>query len=64
MLVIPLIPNQKQEEAATKVKPKVSDWHKNATIYEVNLRQFSKEGRFLSFIEDIPCLKKMGIDTL
>ena len=38
------------------------DWSKNAVIYEVNIRQFSKEGTFKSFEKDLPRLKKLGID--
>jgi len=34
------------------------DWAKNATIYEVNMRQFTKEGTFQSFIPHIDTLKK------
>jgi len=40
------------------------DWAKNATIYEVNVRQFSKEGSFDKVTEQIPRLKEMGIDIL
>ena len=40
------------------------EWSKNATIYEVNVRQFSKEGTFKAFEKDIPRLKKMGVDIL
>jgi glycosidase len=42
----------------------VPSWAKNATIYEVNLRQFSQEGTFARFQNDLPRLKKMGIDIL
>jgi alpha-amylase len=45
-------------------KPRVPDWHKNATIYEVNLRHFTKENTFKSFEAHIPRLKDMGIDIL
>jgi len=45
-------------------KPRVPDWHKNATIYEVNLRHFTKENTFSSFEAHIPRLKEMGIDIL
>lgn len=45
-------------------KPRVPDWHKNATIYEVNLRHFTPEGTFKSFESHIPRLKEMGIDIL
>ncbi len=45
-------------------KPRVPDWHKNAVIYEVNLRHFTKENTFKSFEAHIPRLKEMGIDIL
>ena len=45
-------------------KPRVPDWHKNATIYEVNLRHYTKENTFKSFEAQIPRLKEMGIDIL
>jgi glycosidase len=45
-------------------KPNVPDWHKNATIYEVNLRHFSPEGTLNAFKAHIPRLKKMGVDIL
>ncbi|MBW6460671.1 MAG: alpha-amylase [Bacteroidales bacterium] len=40
------------------------EWSRNATIYEVNIRQFTPEGTFDAFIEHIPRLKKMNIDIL
>ncbi len=40
------------------------DWSKNATIYEVNLRQYTPEGTFKAFQQHLPRLKKMGIDIL
>ena len=40
------------------------NWAKDATIYEVNLRQYTKEATFKSFLPHIPRLKKMGIDIL
>ncbi len=45
-------------------KPLVPEWHKNATIYEVNLRQFTEEGTFKAFEAHLPRLKEMGIDIL
>ncbi len=33
-------------------------------IYEVNLRQYSKDGSFNSFMEHLPRLKGMGVDVL
>jgi len=40
------------------------DWSKNATIYEVNLRQHSAEGTIAAFRDDLPRLKNMGIKIL
>jgi len=40
------------------------DWSKNATIYEVNVRQYTPEGTFNAFSEHLPRLKEMGIDIL
>jgi len=39
-------------------------WAKDATIYEVNLRQYTEEQSFKSFIPHISRLKDMGIDIL
>lgn len=40
------------------------DWVKNATIYELNIRQFSEEGSFKAIEGQLPRLKKMGIDII
>lgn len=40
------------------------DWSKNAVIYEVNVRQYTKEGTFKAFEKDLPRLKKLGVDIL
>jgi len=39
-------------------------WAVSANIYEVNLRQYTKEGTFKAFIDHLPRLKKMGVDIL
>jgi 1,4-alpha-glucan branching enzyme len=36
-------------------------WSYNQTIYEVNTRQFSKEGTFKAVEKEIPRLKKLGV---
>lgn len=41
-----------------------ADWTKNATIYEVNIRQHTPEGTFAAFEKDIPRIREMGIDIL
>jgi glycosidase len=43
---------------------KHEEWSKNAVIYEVNIRQFSREGTFKEFEKDLPRLKKLGVDIL
>lgn len=40
------------------------EWVKNATLYELNIRQFSEEGSFQAVEKDLPRLKKMGIDII
>lgn len=39
-------------------------WSKNATMYEVNVRQHTQEGTLLAFAKDLPRLKELGIDIL
>ena len=43
---------------------KTVDWAKNASIYEVNVRQFTPEGTFSAFEKHLPRLKAMGVDIL
>ncbi len=40
------------------------DWTKNATIYEVNLRQYTREGTFNAFRRHLTRLEKLGVDIL
>lgn len=40
------------------------EWSKNATIYEVNIRQYTPEGTFKDFENHLPRLKKMGVDII
>src|SRR5690554_5803698 len=52
----------KQEEATTKgVHP---EWVYNATIYEVNTRQYTPEGTFNAFANHLPRLQELGVDIL
>jgi glycosidase len=48
----------------TQSEVKHLDWAKNAVVYEVNIRQFSKEGTFMGFSRDLPRLKEMGVDIV
>ena len=56
------------ETTVLKTAPVVSwatpDWAKNAAIYEVNLRQYTKEGTIKSFMTHLPRLQKMGVKML
>ncbi|RDV26060.1 alpha-amlyase [Alteromonas aestuariivivens] len=40
------------------------DWAKNATIYQINTRQFTPQGTFAAAQEQLPRLKKLGVDIL
>lgn len=40
------------------------EWVKNATLYELNIRQFSDEGTFSAIEKHLPRLKNMGIDII
>jgi cyclomaltodextrinase / maltogenic alpha-amylase / neopullulanase len=40
------------------------EWSKKATIYEVNIRQYTPEGTFVSFEKHLPRLKNMGVKIL
>lgn len=42
----------------------IVSWAKSATIYEVNIRQYTAEGSFNAFAAQLPRLKEMGIDIL
>ena len=39
-------------------------WAAHATIYEVNIRQYTPEGTFRAFEPHLPRLRKMGVDVL
>ena len=43
---------------------KKADWINNTDVYEVNLRQYTKEGTFNVFAKELPRLKDMGVSTL
>ncbi len=40
------------------------EWSRTATIYEVNIRQYTRKGTFKAFAKSLPRLKKMGVDIL
>ncbi|SFI11731.1 alpha-amylase family glycosyl hydrolase [Halpernia frigidisoli] len=50
-------------ENKTKMKSQKERKH-TTNIYEVNVRQYTKEGTFNAFAKEMPRLKKMGVETL
>ncbi|MBD8389896.1 alpha-amylase family glycosyl hydrolase [Dysgonomonas sp. BGC7] len=58
--------DSKKQIEAPKEKCTVShqDWTRNAVIYEVNVRQYTKEGTFAAFEQHLPRLKELGVDVL
>jgi len=40
------------------------DWSKNATIYQLNTRQFTQEGTFKAAEKDLDRLKELGVDII
>jgi glycosidase len=55
--------NSTQKEQPTDPAEHVA-WARNATIYEVNVRQFTPEGTLRALEKELPRLQKMGIDIL
>lgn len=54
-----------QETAKEAAEPRFQpEWTKDAVIYEVNVRQYTKEGTFNAFSEHLQTLKDAGINTL
>jgi len=52
------------QNSKTETFQALPSWAKSANIYEVNLRQYTKQGTFNAFAEHLPRLKEMGIDIL
>lgn len=46
------------------VKLKHPEWAKNAVIYQINTRQFTREGTFRAAEAHLPRLKELGVDIL
>lgn len=42
----------------------IVSWGNGTNIYEVNVRQYTKEGTLKAFMEHIPRLQRMGVDIL
>lgn len=62
-------PKDEKSQEPVATLPNVShvkhpDWSKNATMYEVNIRQFTPEGTLKAFTTHLPRLKNMGVNVL
>jgi len=56
--------NDKRYQPKSYVEITTPEWVKNATLYELNIRQFSEEGTFAAVERELPRLKKLGIDII
>ena len=41
-----------------------AEWSRDAVLYQINTRQFTKEGTFAAAQEELPRLKELGVDIL
>ena len=70
MFAILALASCKQKEATIAVEEpkKLAAWtpemEENAVIYEANIRQYSPEGTFEKFTQDIPQLKELGVKVI
>ena len=63
VLTISLFACNSAKEATIEVASP-SEWVQNATIYEVNVRQYTPEGTFAAFEAKLPQIKDLGVDIL
>lgn len=63
-LIVCLIVGTTTTISAQNKKLSTPSWALQGNVYEVNTRQYTKEGRFNSFAKNLDRLKKMGIQTL
>jgi len=53
-----------QDQPKDYVQFQHADWTRNASIYQINTRQFTKEGTFKAATAQLPRLKELGVDIL
>ena len=65
-LLLSCIDNQisKIIKPAKNMSFKKASWINNTDVYEVNVRQYTKEGTFNAFAKELPRLREMGVSTL
>ena len=59
-----LLTNVSSAQATTPASPTFPSWFKSSTIYEVNIRNYTKDGTFKAFATHLPRLKALGVDVL
>ncbi|HKB43399.1 MAG TPA: alpha-amylase family glycosyl hydrolase, partial [Chitinophagaceae bacterium] len=52
------------DSAEMNIDFKPVEWAHTTNIYEVNVRQYTKEGTFKAFAKELPRLKDMGVQTI
>lgn len=57
-------PTQTNDTTVARTRIPSPEWTRNATIYEVNVRQFSEEGTFKAVEQQLTRLREMGVDIL
>jgi alpha-amylase len=55
---------KKPEPVNMTISSKTVAWAHSTNIYEVNVRQYTPEGTFNAFANELPRLKEMGVETL
>ncbi|MFP4556385.1 MAG: alpha-amylase family glycosyl hydrolase [Bacteroidales bacterium] len=56
--------NQKEVSKDEPFQVEHASWVHNATLYEVNIRQYTPEGTFAAFEEHLPRLEELGVKIL
>jgi glycosidase len=58
------MPDLSRYQPEPPVRIQHPDWSKNASIYQINTRQFTPEGTFKAAQQHLPRLKALGVDIL
>ena len=58
------MPGSNPYQPVPQVRIKHPEWSKNATIYQINTRQFTEEGTFRAAERHLPRLKDLGVVIL
>lgn len=64
LLIISACNSSKETNHEIHSNEAINSWLNQATIYEVNLRQYTSEGTISSFKNRLPQLKELGVDIL